>query len=191
MKYVSKKRELCLIMKPTDRSIDEQRRIIIHPGKRVEFFAGRYETKDPEIMEFMHNHPLRGTKFFEITETDDAAVRLAQQQATAGPKISTGAVDTKDQEIQTIIEADLGKVEVLTRPTDTTAISPELVKIIDERISAALETIVNLLKTDAKKEEAIMAGKPTKSFRCPYCGVPQPSGFAVGRHKKVCEKRPE
>jgi hypothetical protein len=180
-------------MRPTDRIIDEQRRIKVIPGKRVEFFDHHFETEDPELIEWLHGHYQRGHKFDEITPKDEKLIQLAKK--TVGPKIVTGAIDGNtaidSNEIDKIISADLGKVEVPTRPTDTVAISPELVRVIDERINAALSVIVDLLKKDEVKEEKVMTGKSTKSFSCPYCGEPQPSGFAVGKHKKVCEKRPK
>ena len=190
MRYVSKKSELCLVMRPTDRTIDEQRRVRIVPGKRVEFYAGRYQTDDPELITWLHDHPLRKVKFDEITEVDEKALKTA---ASLGPKISTGPVTTTnvvDSQLQDMIDADLGKIEVRTRPTDTVAISPELVRVIDDRINAALSIIMDLLKKDTVKEEKIMSGKPTKSFKCPYCGDPFTSGFKVGGHKKICNKRP-
>jgi len=191
MKYVSKKSELCLVMRPTDRIIDEQRRVKMIPGKRVEFYAGQYQTDDPEVVEWLHNHPKRGTAFAEITEHDEKLVEVAKSTV---PKISTGMVTTTnvvDSQIEAMINADLGKIEVPTRPVDTALISPELIKIIDERINAAMGTIIDLLKKDDVKEEKVLSGKPTKSFTCPYCGESFSSGFKVGDHKKVCDKRPK
>lgn len=186
MKYSSKKAELCIVVRPEDRIIDEQRRVIKLPGKRVEFFNGRYETHDPEIIECLHNHPYRGTKFYEITEKDEKII----QEAKAIPIITGPMSVDGSRAIDDIITADLGKIEIRTRPTDTVAVSPELVRVIDERITAALSTIIDLLKKDTVKEENVMSNKPTKSFRCPYCGEPFTSGFKVGTHKKECSKRP-
>jgi len=192
MKYTSRKAELCLVLRPTDRTIDEQRRVRVIPGKRVEFMGGRYFTDDPEIIEFLHNHPMRGNKFFEINEHDEKAIEQAKSVA---PKIVTGALSTgvavgpKD-EVTKIIEATPSLPD-RTRPDQTVAISPELIKLIDERINAALGTIVDLLKKDTVKEEKVMSGTSTKSFKCPYCGEPFTSGFKVGSHKKECTKRPE
>ena len=188
MKYVSKKKEQCLVMRPTDRIMDEHRRIQVIPGKRVEFFDGRYETQDPEIIEFLHNHPLRGTKFFEITEKDEQIV--AQAKKSTVPRVVDGAVDSVNSVDGGVPTPQTDDVVLPTRPTDTVAVSPQLIKVIDERISAALGTIIDLLNKDTKKEEIIMAGKPTKVFTCPYCKEPQPSGFAIGKHKLVCEQRP-
>lgn len=190
MKYVSKRSELTLIKKPQDRMIDEQRRVIPILGQKVEFFAGRYETRDPELIEWLHNHPLRGKKFDEITEADEQIVQKAKVLIADGPITSGNAVDSA---VEDMIKADIGKVEVSTRPTDTSAVSPELIKIIDERINSALSVIVDLLKKDEVKEEKAMSvapSTPTKTFKCPYCGEPFGSGFAVGKHKKECSKKP-
>jgi len=188
MKYNSKRSELCLVMRPTDRVMDEHRRVQVLPGKKAEFYQFRYETEDPEMIEFLHNHPLRGSKFFEITPTDEIIVQEAKK---AVPKIATGAISSATA-------IDRGEAEQPTRPDQTTSISPELIKVIDDRVNAALEQIVSLLKKDAHKEEKkemkasqIMSGKSTKTFTCPYCGDPFTSGFKVGGHKKICTKRPK
>jgi len=190
MLYTSTKRELCIVIRPTDRVVDEQRRVRIVPGKRAEFFDFRYETQDPEIIEFLHNHPYRNRKFIEITESETKAVEKAK-------KVITGQVTTAnvvDAQVDQIINAPVPtreENEYATRPLDQVAMSPELIRVIDERINTALGTIISLLKKDEKKEEAIMSDKPTKSFKCPYCREPFKSGFKVGEHKKVCEKRPK
>jgi len=169
--------------------MDEQRRVKILPGKRVEFYAGKYHTDDPEVIEWLHNHPVRGIKFAEITDHD---VTLVETIKSTAPKIVTGMVTTTnvvDSQMEKMIKAEPAKEEVSMRPMETTMISPELLKVIDERISAALGTIVDLLKKDEVKEATVLSGKPTKSFKCPYCGESFSSGFKVGDHKKVCNKR--
>lgn len=195
MKYISRKRELRLIMRPTDRSIDEHRRIVIHPGKKAEFMDGRFETTDPELIEWLHTHPYRGSKFDEVTPKDENVVEIARNPEVAKAKphivvpIATGAVSTGN--ILTPPEPQAEPinfdVEPRTRPNETAVVSPELVRMIDERIQAAMGTIIDLLKPEAKKEEKavkIMAGQPTKSFKCPFCDEVFQSGFAVGKHKK-------
>lgn len=191
MKYISKKAELCLVIRPTDRITDEQRRVRVIPGKRVEFMGGRYSTNDPEIIEFLHNHPNRGSKFMEITEADEKAVEKAKSVAPAivTGALSTGVVPDAQIAIEEIISATPSLPD-RTRPDQATLVSPELIKLIDERINAALGTIVDLLKKDTVKEEKVMSGTSTKSFKCPYCEEPFTSGFKVGSHKKVCKKRP-
>jgi len=198
MKCVSKKRELCLVKTPTDRIVDEQRRIRVIPGTRVEFFNGIYETHDPEIMEFLRSHPYRGRKFQIVDDkakiTPGNAVPIAQGMLKTTNRVIDGFMEN-DKELEPIKGVTIE--EVTTRPTDTTAISPELVNLIDERIHKALGTIIDLLKKDEVKEvkaeekkEKVIEGKPMKTFSCPYCKEPFKSGIQVGAHKKVCEKRP-
>jgi len=197
MKYVSKRKELRLIMRPTDRSIDEHRRTVIHQGKKAEFMEGRFETMDPELIEWLHNHHERGQKFDEITPREEIAVAKAAGKVLVidetvidkpNPiiRVVTGAVatdnavgDTRYTEPSTSVES--------TRPKDVAALSPELAKIIDEKINAAIGQIIELLKPAVAKEEKavkIMEGKSTKSFKCPYCDEVFSSGFGVGKHKR-------
>ena len=181
MRYTSKLKEPRFIIRPMDRSIDEQRRVKIHPGLKAEFFNHGFETKDPELIEALHNHPARGKEFFEILESDEKVVKMAKETLAknATPMIQ-GAKSTGDA---TVKVAETPKDEV-TRPGQTVTVSPEFLAIIDERINAALGTVIELLKKDEKKEEKIMAGKPTKSFKCPYCSEVFSSGFKVGTHKR-------
>lgn len=185
MKYISKKSELCLVMRPTDRITDEQRRVRVIPGKRVEFMAGRYQTFDPETIEFLHNHPNRGSKFMEINEADEKTIEKAKSIA---PSIVSGALSTGVvPDAQIAIEEMIAATPSLpdrTRPDQIALISPEVIKLIDERINAALGTIVDLLKKDTAKEEKVMSGTSTKSFKCPYCSEVFSSGFKVGSHKR-------
>uniref|UniRef100_A0A6M3IK31 C2H2-type domain-containing protein n=1 Tax=viral metagenome TaxID=1070528 RepID=A0A6M3IK31_9ZZZZ len=207
MKYVSKRKELRLIMRPTDRSIDEHRRTVIHQGKKAEFMDGRYETMDPELIEWLHNHHERGQKFDEITPREEKAIAKAvgkvpveeqvmQDMLESKPysvdkpnpviRVVTGAMATDNAIGDTRYVAPSTSVES-TRPRDVTSLSPELAKIIDEKINAAIGQIIELLKPAVAKEEKavkIMEGKSTKSFKCPYCDEVFSSGFAVGRHKR-------
>lgn len=186
MRYTSKKRELRLIMRPTDRTIDEHRRVQIHPGKKAEFIDGKFNTDDPELIEFLHNHPLRGSKFDEITEYDEKILASLRKPNPIIP-IATGAVSTANAVLPAGYKAAVSETPETSRPEDKVMVSPELVRMIDERIQTALGTIIDLLKPEAAKDakaEKIMAGKPTKIFTCKVCGEVFPSGVAVGKHKK-------
>ena len=200
--YISKRSEQQIVVRPTDRTMDEQRRVMIITGKKVTFFDHYFETQDPEIIDFLDRHPQRGKDFDKVREGMDLAMvhkAIKRLKNNESIRVVTGARTTSDEQRATQPEklvdiAPAPQVPPVTqevRPETTTLISPELVKLIDDKVNTALATIIDLLKTDTKKEETMLAGKPTKSFKCPYCGEPQPSGFAVGRHKKVCEKRPQ
>lgn len=191
MRYFSKKKELCLVMHPTDRIVDEQRRVKVIPGKRIEFFNGLYETSDPEIIAFLDKHPYRGHKFQIIKEEEKSSITPGN-----AVKVATGMLKTTNAVDALVNQMKGDETDVTTRPTDRAAISPELIKVIDDRINSAMSTIIALLQKDTvkaevkeEKVEKMLEGKPTKSFKCPFCGEPFKSGFDVGKHKKVCPKR--
>lgn len=178
-RFISKLREPVYIIRPQDRTIDEQRHTVIIPGKRAEFFNHELITQDQEVIDYMRKHIEKGTMFDEVLDSD------MKPKVEATP-IATGAVNSLD------IRHGLPQAEVPnTRPTDITEVSPVLLDVIDQKINAAFQQIVTLLKKDEAKEEAKKANKPTKIFHCPYCKEPFNTGFAVGDHKKTCEKRPK
>lgn len=185
MRYVSKRKELCLVYKPQDRMLDEQRRVIIMQGKRAEFMGGRFQTNDPELIAWLSTHPKKNIEFMEVKDDEWQAIQkdLAKMDAKVVEEPTPEPV----------------KEEAIYRPESTMAISPELVEFIDKRINDALGTILNILQpkaetTEVKQEEAspvVVEDKPKKkSFTCPYCKEVFPSGFEVGTHKKTCAKRP-
>lgn len=183
MKYTSKLKDPRFVIRPSDRIIDDQRRVVPVPGLRAEFINHFFETKDPELIKALHDHKARGREFFEIEESDEAALKEAKIQiAREVTPMVVGASSTGN--VGRGLSQQTTSAEPSVRPDQTTALSPELINLIDNRISAALGTIIDLLKKDEVKEEKIMAGKPTKSFKCPYCEEIFSSGFAVGAHKK-------
>jgi len=187
--YISKRSQLQLVVRPTDRTMDEQRRVTILPGKRVGFFDHYFETTDPEVIAFLDRHPQKG-KDFDMIQGDDVASAhkaIKRLKNNESIRLVTGASTASSVTQARIVPP--APVEVV-RPETSVAISPEVLKVIDDRINAALETIIGLLKSDTKKEEKIMEGKPTKSFKCPYCDEVFSSGFKVGSHKKECPKKP-
>jgi hypothetical protein len=170
--------------------LDDKGRVIPIPGKRVEFTNHKYYTNDPETIEFLHNHPARGSTFEEIQESEVANVQ--KQIAAVTAQVVTGPNTTA---IRPEGQVEVPKARGESRPEDKAAISPEIqdviVRTIDDRIGKAMGEIVALLKKDKDKEEKVIAGLPRKTFKCPYCGEVFPSSFHVGKHKKVCSKKPQ
>lgn len=77
MLFVSKIKDFRIIRRPADRIMDEQRRPIVLKGERVEFNNWRFNTDDPDLIEWLINHPEYG-----ITFTSDQR----QDRAVAQPK---------------------------------------------------------------------------------------------------------
>jgi hypothetical protein len=51
--FVSKRRELRIIVKPSDRTFDEARRPVIIRGEKVEFVNHRYTTSDDALSDWL------------------------------------------------------------------------------------------------------------------------------------------
>ena len=191
--YISRRTEHRIVIRPTDRTMDEQRRISIIKGKDVTFFDHFFETNDPEIIDRLDSHPQRGKDFDKLEGVDLAVAHQAIRRlknnesikVVSGASTVSNRVQPKAQEAPVILPMQVQ--EPITRSEDTTLVSPELIKIIDDRVNTALATIIDLLKVDEKKEEKakeMMEGKSTKAFKCPYCDQVFSSGFKVGKHKK-------
>ncbi len=184
MRYVSRKRELRLIMRPQDRTMDDSRHVVIIRGKKAEFVNRAFETQDPELIDWLHDHPLRGGEFEEVRDEDIKAIEatLRKVRAQEDTQVVTGAKGTLDNPHA---EREIPLVPLNYTPATTQAVSPELIEFIDGKINTALGQIMDLLKRDTTKEEKALAGKPLKSFKCKICGEEFASGFKVGEHKKL------
>lgn len=184
MKYTSKYRDPRYIIRPTDRVIDEQRRVHVVPGLKAEFINHLFWTENPELIEALHNHPLRGIEFDEILEKDEKVIEATVKAVpmTAGGRSTANIAEAKVDEY----------IEVSTRSTDVVAVSPELIKLIDERISSAMGEVISLLKKQEKKENQVTGKeKGMKTYKCPYCGDTNfNSPFKLGTHKNECTKKP-
>lgn len=62
MLFLSKIRELRLVMRPKWVEKDPLTGVVVHPGKTIEFFDGRYETDDPEEIEFIKKNAVYGSR---------------------------------------------------------------------------------------------------------------------------------
>lgn len=84
MVFLSKIQELRLVMKPKFVVKDPAYGVQVHPGRAIEFFNGRYETNDPEEINFIKNSTEYGSKITSIEKGD-----LSEGK---GPEVITGSM---------------------------------------------------------------------------------------------------
>jgi hypothetical protein len=75
MVFLSKIRELRLVMKPKWVSKDPVMGVTVHEGRHIQFTEGRYETNDPEEIEFIKNSSAFGSKVTSIEAGDIAGAK--------------------------------------------------------------------------------------------------------------------
>lgn len=202
MKFVSKCRDLRLIRRPADRIMDEQRRPIILRGERAEFANHQYYTNDPDMIEWLLNHPLYGLEFTSAEPVPDRAVprpitaEEAQMRYNAVPQMVRGAKATAN-----VIPTKAGREESKTEaaPESSSIITVDDVsKMIDEKLGSAMEQILQAVRGTPKVEDtspkvetpspAVNGSSSKKAFHCPICHLPFRSGIEVGKHKKEAHK---
>jgi hypothetical protein len=189
MMYTSKYAELRLIMKPSNRMLDDKGRVVALPGTKVEFNGFKYMTTDQDTIDWLHNHHLRGIMFDEVREDEVEAIQ--KKVAAAQTQIANGATSTINNPA-----AGIGSGEsILSRPEDKIMLNADLAEVIkreiNEQIREALSEIKALLQKDTTREKEIKENIPRKTFKCPYCKEEFSSGFKVGKHKPECAKKPQ
>jgi hypothetical protein len=70
-RYISQSAELKLINKASYTK-EVEGRIVVVPGKSIQFHNGVYETKDPDEIRFLENHPNFGNLFYRLKGKEDA-----------------------------------------------------------------------------------------------------------------------
>lgn len=85
MIFLSKVRELRLVIKPKWVIKDPQVGVQIHDGKSIQFMDGRYETNDPEEIEFIKGRSNFGSKITSVEEGDIPT-------GAKGPVVVTGSM---------------------------------------------------------------------------------------------------
>jgi len=194
-KYVSKKRELRIILKPQDRIIDDQRRVIPIQGLKAEFKNGEYYTDNPVIIFALSDHPLKGSREFVCCDDDKAYCDSKGQVIKELPKVAfssgsqamtTGANSTVNKTADEFIaemvaakEADALKAAELEKAKDLGLSKEEVIRIIDDRLTAAIGKIAGIIEA----AEVNKVKKP-KTFTCTVCHKPYTNGVAVGKHMK-------
>jgi len=180
MRFVSKYREFRLVKSPSDRIIDDQRRVTIIKGETIEFKNFQYNTEEPETIEWLMNHPERGVTFDVVKEDEEQLLKIPVQPIVSGP-VTTINKEAKPDEV---------KVE-----------NPNTLKnlddIIAEKVAAAvtaasesiLKTVVDLIHS--KGGDIHFKEKKRPSFKCSICGKEFISGFEVSKHKQKEHPKPE
>ncbi len=194
MKFVSRRSEFRLIIRPTDRIIDESRRPIIIPGEKVEFMQHQFNTEDQGLITYLLKHPLYGRDF---TSEAGGDIRVIEKPnlvfddgaEISGPKIVAGFPERSNRPIK-IPEMIVGAVATvpaaqIAQPVQSSAAKAltkeEIEQIIDNKLNGFVDKITNMISPTYVK---------TRTFSCPYCHEQFPSGFAIGTHKKICPSRP-
>ena len=201
MRFISRASELRLIRKPSDRIMDEQRRPIILRGQRAEFANHRFSTNDPDLIEWLLNHPEYGLSFTSdqpdvkvvavppITTgpetTDDLyAKEIRQRQGAQVPPMVRGAMASVNSPAA---RADGATIEnEASTPMGVVPMTEEQVgKIIDEKLEAGFNKLMSALLE--RKQESVSEALPKAKHvvHCKDCGQEFGSGFEVGIHKKT------
>lgn len=184
MMYISKIKDLVLIMRPRDRTMDDSRRTIIIPGKRVEFVRGRYRTDDPEMIAWLDKHEDKGAVFAPVPEEQLEVARKDAVKMVEGAMSSSNVVSGLKQG---------GVPAPVVTPVDL----EEVKKLIQEQVSVSVNDALGQILDAIKKVPAPESPftpeppRPKKTFTCPFCKTAVfRSGIEVGAHKKECASRP-
>lgn len=70
MLFLSKIRELRLVMRPKWVEKDPMLGVVVHEGKTIEFWDGRYETEDPDEIAFIKKNLSYGSKITSVDAKD-------------------------------------------------------------------------------------------------------------------------
>lgn len=181
--FISKKRELRIIVKPSDRTFDEARRPITIRGERVEFMNHRYQTNDAGLTTWLKQHPLCGSQFICA---DDGPIGLVKKSATktsSVPEMITGTKTTA---------ANVANKPEITLPEEPPTLPPtppvqpsiqrdEVEVMIEKKFDEFLNRFTQIMQSG--KVEPVVKAK--KTFTCPHCPEVFKSGVEVGKHKKL------
>lgn len=177
--FVSKRRELRLIVKPSDRTFDEARRPVILRGERVEFTNHRFTTSDDGLIGWLKQHPLFGKEF---TSADGATKPIDTVKLVEGANKTVNKMELSpaSDEIQAKAEA-----EEIKRIFEAPPSKEEITSMIDKKFDEMFSRFTQIFQTGAQTKEEVV--KQKKVFTCPVegCGQTFRSGVEVGRHKKL------
>lgn len=70
MMFLSRVKELRLVVKPKWVEKDPLTGVVVHPGKTIEFVDGRFETNDPELVAHIKTRPEYGSKITSVEPGD-------------------------------------------------------------------------------------------------------------------------
>jgi hypothetical protein len=116
--FLSRRRDLVLVATPDREALDALHRPYIVPGTRFEFHNGRFETTDPDTIEWLRRHPRNGDMsegFSEVEPQAPVPEGELLDLATAG---ATGDVE----KIRAIVatEESTWKREIVLRTAEAT-----------------------------------------------------------------------
>ncbi len=121
MKFISKRKEFRLVIRPTEVILDESRRPRIINGERVEFTNGVYFTEDVGLIAYLLHHKLYGLEF--TSEIGNDPVRIKKATMTfddgaelSGPQIVAGRFENTAKKKEHVID--------MIRGANSTANSP-------------------------------------------------------------------
>lgn len=195
MKFISKRKEFRLIIRPTEVVIDESRRPHVVAGEKVEFKNGVYTTEDRGLIDYLLHHALYGLQYTSEIGSDPIAIQkysmVFDDGATlTGPKVVAGFPEKN-------VEMNVGAMSTLSRPPQ-----PSNPKGIDKAVETATTPAISRIEIEALIESKLDAFldkigslviQPTitpvkhsmpKKVHCPICGEEFATGFAVGKHKR-------
>lgn len=193
MKFIAKSRDLRIIKKPTDRMIDEQRRVIPIRGETIEFNNYQYMTNSPETIDWLLNHRSYGVEF--ISDNPDRTDKPK-------PKVETWDTDDvakeerkKEEEKARVVQMIQGAMGTFNKTEDAPIQQPQglteekVIQLISEKtqsLESKLDQLLMVLTPPSKPEiEGFTPPpKPKKEFHCKICDLKLPSGIAIGKHMK-------
>ncbi len=107
-KYISQSAELKLINKASyTKEVDG--RVVVVPGKSIQFHNGMYETSDPDEIQFLENHQNFGNLFYRLKGNEDA--QQAREERFKSLEAREKAVATKEEELKKKEMAEKGHEE--------------------------------------------------------------------------------
>ncbi len=179
MLFVSRRRNLRVVLSPTDRTTDSKGRSLVIRGVTCEFAGGRFTTTSEEVIKSLLEHPLYGLEF-----TSDIANEARWKAEHQDIRVITGARSTLKNIMATQPEiiAPITEIADVTEPLDVEAL---IDKKMDEKMKSFLEDIKMVLASPAPSKEP--TEKPKQKLVC-VCGAEFKTGFDLGKHKKGCWK---
>lgn len=197
MKFVSKKREFRLIIRPTNVFLDESRRPQVDKGEKVEFKNGMFFTEDKSLISYLLHHKQYGLSYTSEIGNDPVAIEKASMvfddgAEITGPKIVAGFPEKNSPRVIEMVTGGMStqsmpKVQTKAEefipqvPPKESITKEEVVDLISQALDAKLDLILDRIGAVALQPS--IKGTRVKKFHCSICGEELPSGFAVKKHK--------
>ncbi len=195
MRFVSRKKELVLVIRPTEVVMDANRRPMIMRGEKVEFHQGVYNTDNPSLIDYLIHRKDYGINFTSEIGNDPVQIQkhsliFDDGAELTGPKVVAGYPERNRPPAIQMVRGANSTVENPVKAKEDATIVPPVAKpipklvttedveaIIDKKFDAFLEKLGNLAIQPQIKNSK-------RSYKCPMCDEVFPSGFACGAHKK-------